>query len=259
MGFAQVNCLPAAAVSSFSKPVIVFLNEQRFELGCIVSYMEAAFPETNIVGISNPEEALSLTGQLVKLAVVAFPSRQMGTQEHSHRIQQISTQFPGAAIAVATQTTQNCDSLLQATPGLRGIFPTSLPPAVVAAIIRVIMAGGDYFHRDGQGVIGGKSARTPVFSIAAAAAPTSPTGSPIEVPPSPGIDAPVSAPSFTTRESQILQKLAEGLPNKLIAASLAMPENTVKVHIRNIMRKLKSTNRTAAVIAAHRLNVVLRH
>lgn len=258
MGFAQVNCLPAAAVSSFSKPVIVFLNEQRFELGCIVSYMEAAFPETNIIGISNPEEALSLTDQLVKLAVVAFPSRQMGAREHSHRIQQISTQFPGAAIAVATQTTQNCDSLLQATPGLRGIFPTSLPPAVVAAIIRVIMAGGDYFHRDGQGVIGGKSARTPVYAIAAAA-PANPTGSQIEVPSSPGVDAPASAPSFTTRETQILQKLAEGLPNKLIAASLAMPENTVKVHIRNIMRKLKSTNRTAAVIAAHRLNVVLRH
>ncbi len=36
--------------------------------------------------------------------------------------------------------------------------------------------------------------------------------------------------------------------NKWIASQLNLSENTVKVHIRHIMRKLKATNRTQAVI-----------
>ncbi|HSC05816.1 MAG TPA: response regulator transcription factor, partial [Steroidobacteraceae bacterium] len=49
---------------------------------------------------------------------------------------------------------------------------------------------------------------------------------------------------FTQRQSQILDCLRQGMANKLIAYELNMCESTVKVHIRNIMKKLKATNRT---------------
>ena len=49
---------------------------------------------------------------------------------------------------------------------------------------------------------------------------------------------------FTQRQSQILDCLRRGMANKLIAYELGMCESTVKVHIRNIMKKLKATNRT---------------
>ncbi len=38
--------------------------------------------------------------------------------------------------------------------------------------------------------------------------------------------------------------LQSGKPNKIIAYDLDITEATVKVHMRNIMRKLKLTNRT---------------
>ena len=47
--------------------------------------------------------------------------------------------------------------------------------------------------------------------------------------------------------------LAEGKPNKLIARQLDMQENTVKVHVRNILRKLNAANRTHAAFVANRL------
>jgi DNA-binding NarL/FixJ family response regulator len=37
------------------------------------------------------------------------------------------------------------------------------------------------------------------------------------------------------------------MANKLIAYELSMCESTVKVHVRNIMKKLKATNRTQVV------------
>jgi DNA-binding NarL/FixJ family response regulator len=49
---------------------------------------------------------------------------------------------------------------------------------------------------------------------------------------------------FTARQAEVAQALRRGKANKIIAYELNLRESTVKVHIRNIMRKLKATNRT---------------
>ena len=53
--------------------------------------------------------------------------------------------------------------------------------------------------------------------------------------------------SFTPRQLEVLQLLRKGESNKLIAYELGMQECTVKTHVREIMTKLKATNRTHAV------------
>ena len=52
---------------------------------------------------------------------------------------------------------------------------------------------------------------------------------------------------LTPRQRDVLQCLAEGLPNKLIAHKLGLTEGTVKIHITLLMRALEVTNRLAAV------------
>ena len=52
-------------------------------------------------------------------------------------------------------------------------------------------------------------------------------------------------PSFlTTRQGAVAEALRKGKANKIIAYELNMCESTVKVHVRNIMKKLQATNRT---------------
>lgn len=51
---------------------------------------------------------------------------------------------------------------------------------------------------------------------------------------------------FTERQLAVARALRQGSANKTIAYELNLCESTVKVHIRNIMRKLKATNRTQA-------------
>jgi DNA-binding NarL/FixJ family response regulator len=53
----------------------------------------------------------------------------------------------------------------------------------------------------------------------------------------------------------VLCLLAQSKPNKQIAQMLAIEEGTVKVHIRQIMRKLGVSNRTQAALAARRLGI----
>ncbi|WP_246723714.1 response regulator transcription factor [Rhizobium sp. ARZ01] len=51
---------------------------------------------------------------------------------------------------------------------------------------------------------------------------------------------------LTARELQILEMVSRGLQNKLIAAAFGLSENTVKIHLHNIIRKLGVHNRTEA-------------
>jgi DNA-binding CsgD family transcriptional regulator len=57
------------------------------------------------------------------------------------------------------------------------------------------------------------------------------------------------APEFTARQYAVLVCLCQGDPNKVIGRKLGMTETTVKVHVREIMRKLGVSNRTQVAIA----------
>lgn len=62
----------------------------------------------------------------------------------------------------------------------------------------------------------------------------------------PGLDAGESEP-LTPREIDVLELLAEGLPNKAIADRLGISDQTVKFHVASIAGKLGASNRTDAV------------
>jgi DNA-binding NarL/FixJ family response regulator len=59
--------------------------------------------------------------------------------------------------------------------------------------------------------------------------------------------------ALTSRQMAVLEHLRQGKANKIIAHELAMSESTVKVHVRNIMRRMGATNRTQAVYKAQQL------
>jgi DNA-binding NarL/FixJ family response regulator len=53
---------------------------------------------------------------------------------------------------------------------------------------------------------------------------------------------------LTNRQKKVLELLAEGLPNKVIAHELGISETTVKAHVGEILRKLKVYNRARAIV-----------
>ena len=67
-------------------------------------------------------------------------------------------------------------------------------------------------------------------------------------------DAPLEA--LTRRETQVLELLAEGLPNRGIADRLGIAEQTVKFHVAAILGKLVAANRTDAVRRAVRHGLI---
>jgi DNA-binding NarL/FixJ family response regulator len=61
---------------------------------------------------------------------------------------------------------------------------------------------------------------------------------------------------LTPREVQVLELLAEGLPNKAIAERLHISDQTVKFHVSSISGKLGAKNRTDAVRRAVRRGLI---
>jgi DNA-binding NarL/FixJ family response regulator len=65
-----------------------------------------------------------------------------------------------------------------------------------------------------------------------------------------------SAEPLTPRELDVLEMLAEGLSNKMIAYRLSISEHTAKFHVNSILTKLNAGTRTEAVMRGVRLGLV---
>jgi len=61
---------------------------------------------------------------------------------------------------------------------------------------------------------------------------------------------------LTLREVDVLQLIAEGNANKLVADRLEITEDTVKAHVRNILSKLGANDRTHAVTIALKRGII---
>jgi DNA-binding NarL/FixJ family response regulator len=71
-----------------------------------------------------------------------------------------------------------------------------------------------------------------------------------------GLEETMQVEKLTTRESEVLELLAEGLSNKAIAARLGISDQTVKFHVASIGGKLGAANRTDAVRLAVRRGLI---
>jgi DNA-binding NarL/FixJ family response regulator len=143
----------------------------------------------------------------------------------------LRVRLPEASIVVLADR-EDVDEVNRAlTLGVRGYIPTSVECGVIVAAFRLISAGGTFVPAD-------------ALRSTAAKPDDQPGGGRLRR--SDGLD-------LTPRELSVIDLLREGKPNKLIAAQLDMQESTVKVHVRNILKKLNAKNRTHAAFVANRI------
>jgi DNA-binding NarL/FixJ family response regulator len=66
----------------------------------------------------------------------------------------------------------------------------------------------------------------------------------------------ISSDMVSAREIEVLSLISAGKRNKEIAAELSIAEDTVKMHVRNILSKLQASDRTEAVTIALRRGII---
>jgi len=142
-------------------------------------------------------------------------------------IERTLASFPDTPILVISGTASAADVSRAIELGAKGFLPKTMSTRVLAAAIQVVAAGGTYVPTD--------------FARMASDLPS-------------GEAAPGSA-RLTPREAEVLVLVAAGKANKEIGRALALQEITVKLHVRNIFRKLGVRNRVEAANAARHLGL----
>ncbi len=144
---------------------------------------------------------------------------------------------PGLPLILLSDRESIADVARALMSGIRGYIPTSVDTRVALEVLRLVRAGGTFVPaqallRSFQG------------------APSTATGNDAD-----NVDATLPPPdlSLTRRQMEVLRLVCHGKPNKVIAHALHLEESTVKVHMRDIMRKLKTENRTQLALLATRL------
>jgi len=198
-------------------------------------------------------------------------------------IQVLHTLRRDAALAIVSDDENPATVLAAIRCGARGYFSNSMAPELALHALSFVLHGGTYFPPTAIFASQTLSTPTPIefrqpdFSQEQPlpggeqqmqAPPLGPEDGPYEqqgpllddkaarVPRDYGADGSTGssgarhAAEFTERQYAVLVCLCQGDPNKVIGRKLGMTETTVKVHVREIMRKLGVSNRTQVAIAA---------
>lgn len=145
-------------------------------------------------------------------------------------LQLLTQDLPGCAVIILT-VSEEADELGQALrDGARGYLVKNIDAEALVSAIRRAAAG--------EAVIADSMTAKLVeqFRGQASHAPSAPGSA--------------ERHRLTARETQIVQWLARGASNKVIARELDVSESTVKIHVQNVLKKLNLTSRVQVAVYA---------
>lgn len=205
--------------AAFERTLLI-VDARALDRECFAQSLVAHGVGMNIAHFGSIEEFRPKRKDLPKLSAVLFNvgGKRIGDAQIRDQIGKLLAEFEQIPVILLADTDELPQIFQALELGVRGFIPTSVGIGVCIEAIGLAMAGGVF---------------VPASSVLAMRRL-------IES----GSESRPLAGMFTSRQAEVVEALRRGKANKIIAYELNLRESTVKVHIRNIMRKLKATNRT---------------
>lgn len=190
-------------------------------------------PDVTVVECDDFPQAVEQAAEGGKVDLAILDLRMPGMNGTSG-VENFCSLFPDTPLIVLSGRYRRQDVWEALRCGAAGFIPKNLGNEAVLNALRLVLAGEKFIPSDILSPGGGESL---------------------------GAFGPLRAAEgksqlhLTGRERQVLSELTKGLPNKKIAANLGIEEVTVKLHLRNIYRKLGATSRTHALKIALELGL----
>ncbi|MER9265782.1 response regulator transcription factor [Mesorhizobium sp. M0410] len=210
---------------------LLILDGRALDRECLASALVDHDLGMQVVAMGSIGEWRVKKGSALPLAAILFNLGGRKVTDHgiADEISHISSEFKSVPVVILADTEELAQILTALECGARGYIPTSVGIDVCVEAINLAAAGGIF--------VPASSVLSMRHLIHSGSRDTQPlTG------------------MFTLRQAEVAQALRRGKANKIIAYELNLRESTVKVHIRNIMKKLKATNRTEV---AYKVNDLL--
>ena len=210
---------------------VVLIDERRLERECFERTISLSDPHTTVIALSKVDDWLELIEKSEPPDAVLYSTlgRHVSEKKVADEIALLEKACRPVPVIVLSTFEDSSEMVAALDCGARGYIPASLGIDATLTAVRLSIQGAVFMTAD--------SIKTMNFS---AGSKTSPDSAVNQVSPGASVDC------FTTRQAAVADRLRRGKPNKIIAYELNMCESTVKVHIRNIMKKLRVSNRTEA-------------
>jgi DNA-binding NarL/FixJ family response regulator len=221
---------PLESLGRFSDLTIAIIEPRVLARDCLVRSLKVAAPGSSVLSFSSIREwieAPHLHSQ-ASLVLLCLGGRKTKEDEIERGIT-LLTSSPNPVPVVILSDMEDIEQIMGAIArGVRGFIPSSITLDVAIEAMHLVKAGGVY---------------VPANNLMSWKASGDSAGA---------ADKGSADGKFTARQYAVLKALRQGKANKIIAYELNMRESTVKVHVRNIMRKLKARNRTeVAYLTSH--------
>ena len=200
---------------------IAVIESRTFIRECIRRSMQSAFA----LPVLTYSTAVELEQQplLASAQLIIFSWDEDGTEASANALKVLSKLAPTIPVIVLAHNNDVELARRAIGHGAKGYIPITMGFEITIEAARLVLAGGTYAPMD------------------------------CLLPRDPPADAPPQPPKtdlVTGRECAVIRAIQKGKSNKVIAYELNMCESTVKVHVRNVMKKLNARNRTDVAIKA---------
>ncbi len=220
---------PADPVSKVDdRQTVLYVDTRQTTRECVSEQLAMRLPEWVIESADNARAyQRGRSSKELLLVILHLHCARVDEPGITEEMKRIAASWPNASLILMSDTYHRSDLAQAFGRGVRGYILNDLPIRQVVAAIRLVSQGGFYL---------------PVNVI---------RPSRIQEDERPSPRTPASQENqvgFSWRESQVITLLHQGKPNKIIAHELKISESTVKVYVRQIMKKLHVSNRTQVML-----------
>lgn len=211
---------------------IIVADDHPMYLDAVGSMLERLYPDAAIGRAGSLDEVVAAAARLDGIcSLVLLDFGMPGMEDVAAAIARVKAGFPSAHIVIVSGIATAEDVRETVAAGARGFLPKTMTMAHFGAAVALVLEGGTYlpaeiFRQAGQAAIETSRGEADMLDL------------------------------LTARERQVLQHLATGKTNKEIGRELELAEITVKLHVRQILRKTNARNRSEAASIAVRSGLV---
>jgi DNA-binding NarL/FixJ family response regulator len=222
---------------------IVLIDRRPLTRECLVRWLEKDRPDFRVTPTETAGRVAS-DPRILRSAHLIIFSTGVDNPRDSKVLDDIDqlTRNPAQIPVVILSDYDELDAVAEVMQhGVRGYIPTSLDLTEAMGALRFVQAGGTFVPA--QAVIRSLQ-RVANRQLSARQGGGAGNSSEHDIERTP-------LKSLTPREKEVLARLRQGKPNKIIAYDLNITESTVKVFVRRILRKLNAGNRTEVAYLTH--------
>lgn len=205
---------------------ILLADDHRLIRDGMKPFLEELAPEVRILEASTLDEALQVAGEADSLDLVLLDLKMPGMAGFDG-IRQVSERYPGVPVVILSGFFDRRDVLAAMKHGAAGYIPKTMSGEAVVNALRLVFSGEMYLP-----------------SVAFTDSPEATDASSEAEEETWFLREPLS--KLSTREREVLGALINGHSNKEMARKLGILDTTVKIHLRNIYRKIGASNRVHA-------------